>query len=739
MPLLRSSFFIAALALWATACNPIANPNNGDVPMLADAGTDGAAFMCDPVADDDGDCIPNGAEGCELDPPPDRDADGFADFSDSDSDGDGLNDGIEVGSSCQEPRDTDGDGLPDYLDADSDNDGALDRYEDRDGNGQIGSCSSLCQSDDDCIANLGEVCSQAPFDSVGVCVSFSCSEGESDPYNADTDGDGIQDGLEGTFICNPQSELNPDGLKKIKYVDSTDTQYVNANWRVALEVDSVETAPNIGSPGPFDSAHTFDLTEPEQEVAGFLVSRAGNFASALDESRDAIRLISSLFQVTQVTTRASGSPVESLDGFDSVVNTTLDVTTSAPIDVAELRGYMLAGLLERSPFDVALPPVGWQGEAAQQFTVVYQTIYRVENAQTIYTGAVVRRAAYDDRSRATGIHAGDMGNGTGNSISLNDETVECEQFFADQQATADIIWVIDESGSMNDERQALGTAANQFFEEALIAGLDFRMGVTDMNNTGPGGQPGIFASRQPGGTGDRWLLPNELAEFNANIQDPSGPDFADGGAEHGLTQGQAAITRHTPRNPMDPQMVREEAQLVVFYVTDERPDELEDLGILSDFNDVEPSLEQFNMINMAMAPYIQQFADNRAVANVISDPLPYGSVGCASEHAYGYYELVAATGGQIGDICQIDFSATVSAIIDSIVGQASPIVLEYFPISASIAVVRDSLIVPRRRQTGWDYRGDANSIVFFNMPIDPTDPAEIVISYRRWDEQRPVD
>lgn len=739
MPLLRSFLASTALVFWVSACNPIENPNNGDVPEQADARVDDDEFVCDVVADDDGDCIPNGAEGCELPTPPDRDADSFPDYQDSDSDGDGLNDGIEVGSNCQTPRDTDGDGLPDYLDADSDNDGALDRYEDRNGDGIIGSCTSICQTNDDCIAENGEACSRPPFASVGTCVSFLCSEGESDPYNADTDGDGIQDGLEGTYICNPQSELNPDGLKKIKYTDSSDTIYPNANWRVALEIDAVESTPNISNPGAFDSTHTFDLTDPDQEVAGFLVSRSGNFASALDESRDAIRLLGSLFQVSAVTTRASGSPLTSLDGFDTVVNTTLDVTTTAPIDVAELRGYMLSGLLERSPFDVALPPVGWQGEAATQFTVVYQTIYRVETAQTIYTGAVTRRAAYDDRTRATAIHAGDMANGTGNSISNNDEAIECEQFFADQQATADIIWVIDESGSMTDERAALATAANQFFEQALIAGLDFRMGVTDMNNTGPGGQPGIFASREAGGTGDRWLLPTELAEFNANIQDPSGPDFADGGAEHGLTQGKAAISRHTPRNPADPQTVREDSQLVVFYVTDERPDELEDLGIMSDFNDAMPTTEQFAMINAAMAPYIQQFSDNRAVAQVIGEPLPYGSAGCASEHAYGYYELVAATGGQIGDICQIDFTATVSAIIDAIVGQASPIVLEYFPISTSIAVVRDSLIVPRRRETGWDYRGDANSIVFFNMPIDPTDPSEIVISYRRWDEQRPVD
>src|SRR5688500_17507235 len=117
--------------------------------------------------------------------------------------------------------------------------------------------------------------------------------------------------------------------------------------------------------------------------------------------------------------------------------------------------------------------------------------------------------------------------------------------------------------------------------------------------------------------------------------------------------------------------------------------------------------------------YVADFTFNRAVAHVIAVPVPYTSPACTDqgETAYGYAELVAALGGQFGSICQTDLGPTLDAIIDTVIGEASPIVLSKYPISATIAVARDNIPIPRSRDTGWDYRAAANSIVFFNMPF----------------------
>ena len=719
------------LILALAACGPKAISGSADA-SIEDLG-------CDPALDNDGDCIPNREEGCGTLPAPDRDGDDQPDYNDIDSDGDGIRDSIEVGADCNSPRDTDGDGIPDYLDFDSDNDGIDDIYEDRDGNGAIGDCSQACDSTDECAE--GEYCSR-PIDGAtpGVCVSIECLGGESDPHNNDTDGDGTGDGDEGTFICNPQSEDNPSGLKRIKYADSANTIYSVANWRVALEVGALEGLPSIAVPAPLDSAYTFDMNSVELQVAGFLASRPADATSAVEESNALIGRLQANPLVGTLVTRVSGTNTTSLDGFDTVLSTTLQIQTSTNSDVTGLRAAIMADLLDRPAGDVTLPNLGWSGGTTNRFIMVFQTVYRAEDAQTLHMGAIATLEMYDDRTINTGLHVDDLSNGTGLSVSGNGEAIECDIFLADRQASADIIWIIDESGSVSDDRTRIATNASAFFAKAVSAGLDFRIGVTDMNNTGPGGEPGIFASRLSGGSGDRWLLSTEAAEFADNIEDPSGPDASDGGSEHGLTQGRAAINRHLPRSDADAQMVRENVKLVLIYVTDEKADEVEDAGILSEGN-YEPSSAEQAEIDTLLAPYIADFTSNDAIAHLIAEPLPFDAV-CSeggAEHAYGYYELVNATGGQIGSICQDDMGPTLDAIIDSIIGEASPIVLSKWPISASIAVARDAVVVPRSRNLGWDYRSAANSIIFYNMPFDPANPADIVVSYRRWENQVPVE
>jgi len=132
--------------------------------------------------------------------------------------------------------------------------------------------------------------------------------------------------------------------------------------------------------------------------------------------------------------------------------------------------------------------------------------------------------------------------------------------------------------------------------------------------------------------------------------------------------------------------------------------------------------------------------DNNAVVHLIAETLPYENPStCGAVHAYGYYELGNATGGQVGSICQSNLGPTIDTIIDSIVGEASPITLSTVPISASVSVARDNDFVVRSRMTGWDYRAGSNAIVFFNMPFDPANPSDIVVSYRRWADQDPLE
>ena len=63
-----------------------------------------AQAECVLSADDDGDCMTNAQEGCQITIPPDADGDGTPDYLDLDSDNDGIWDGDEVGPDCDNPR-----------------------------------------------------------------------------------------------------------------------------------------------------------------------------------------------------------------------------------------------------------------------------------------------------------------------------------------------------------------------------------------------------------------------------------------------------------------------------------------------------------------------------------------------------------------------------------------------------------------------------------------------------------
>ena len=711
----------------------------------SDSGPYGA---CRSGNDTDNDCIPDDAEGCNLSVAPDSDLDGIPDWADPDADGDGIGDQLEAGADCRNPRDSDGDNVPDYLDTDSDNDGLNDGMEDRNGDGRLGDCQTPCGDNTQCSARNFETCTSTSGAAAGVCVSADCLNGETSPYQQDTDRDGKPDSAEGTAICNPRTQDNPTGIKPLTFYDSADTRYRGANWRIAREVTDVVAEPILQSPDTVESAYQWDMTSPSVGIAGFLASRPAIGNSALHGANWAIERIENLSGVVNTIVRVSGTNRTSLDGDDIVVNTTLQLDTRLPTTVNALRMLLFPALLDRRSELIGYPTTDWVPQSDTRFIVRFQTSYRANAQQTVFSGGFARLSSYDNRARATFLHLDDMSNGTGLTVSRNGQQDECEQYVATESGQVDIIWVVDESGSVLDDRNRVRDNAEAFFRRATDRGLNFRMGVTDMNDTGPGDQPGIFAARMPSGTGDRWIpcprpdgQPCELDLFKAGIVDPSGIDAKDSTDEHGLTSARAALLRHLPRSDTDPQMVRTHAKLVVIFVTDEKADELEDQELLMEGN-LEPSTTDLEAIDTFMQDYVTLFADNDVTAHLIAEPLPHGDT-CSdggAEHAYGYYTLVNALGGQTGSICQTQLGPTLDAILDAISGEAAPITLSKFPISASITIARDGDLVSRSREVGWSFQAASNTIVFSGLPaFRPDAPSDIVVSYRRWKNQVPVD
>ncbi|MCK5799897.1 MAG: VWA domain-containing protein, partial [Deltaproteobacteria bacterium] len=321
---------------------------------------------------------------------------------------------------------------------------------------------------------------------------------------------------------------------------------------------------------------------------------------------------------------------------------------------------------------------------------------------------------------------------------------------------ADIIWVVDESGSMNDNRLDVANNAKNFFSRAVASGLDFRMAVTNVCETNDPGY-GRFCSKvypfnsngelvnsadqKDLGGDDRFLLPNEQDRFESCVKNP--PSF-EGGSEYGMHNAYKAVEKHLPRKANDPTKIRPDAALVIIVATDELPASLfnpfDPFMMLAMKNDcvLNPQHQDFILKNLyknhlAMWQGKTHNGEGKAVLHVIG-----GVCGnsCSADIAHGYMEVSQALGGTVADVCQKDLGQSLQLIIDAIAGVASQAILEYVPMSASLAVAVGPTELSRSRVNGFDYNSASNSLVFYNVAIKKGD--QVAASYRRWVAQEAI-
>ena len=199
----------------AIGTNPYDKDSDGDT--ISDTVEVGENHLAPPDSDDDGtidaldtdsdaDTIPDAVEAGDADldsPPVNSDGDQLPDYLDDDSDGDGIADSVEwnVDSDMDGNADIDADGdeIPNYLDLDSD---AAQEGDEEEGTGD---------DDGDGIPNFVDPIDDPPedldFDGDGLKNTKEEGETGTDPYNADTDGDGLSDKEEWE---GPTDPLDPD-------------------------------------------------------------------------------------------------------------------------------------------------------------------------------------------------------------------------------------------------------------------------------------------------------------------------------------------------------------------------------------------------------------------------------------------------------------------------------------------------------------------------------------------------
>ena len=531
----------------------------------------------------------------------------------------------------------------------------------------------------------------------------------------------------------PPPTCQPPGYKPVQL-----QQDQPGDWTVVLEAKSTYKSVAISKATAKQAAATFDYNVNWQQVAGFVVSRPSAATAATAEVTAALAQIKAgvYGSVTQLSAGTAGT---SHDGFGTVKVTALELKLASTSDVSLTRNKLVPAVLGLPAAALTGLPSSF-GVPATTFVVRFTTVLR-KDGRVLFIGAVTEKAADADVSKITGSMSMDLANGTALAPGGETTTKDCykDTVAAPPKNKVDFIWVMDESGSMSDNRANIAANAAKLFTAATNHSLDFRMGVT--NVCSPKGSykaaVGKFCSKiststsDMGGT-DRFLLPTEQSIFAACIKNPPGYE---GGAEYGLVNAKAAVANHLPRAANSPSKIRSDAQLVIIVVTDEFPESL--ASTIGYGNSKQCSLSASTQAKVDAAlktTYLDYFSGKTALGADIDFFQVIGGTcknACNAYVAHGYKELAHAFGGTVYDVCQKDLSSSIKKIIDGINAAGSPIKLKKIPVSASLAVAADGKTLARSRWSGFDYAPGSNTIQLYGSATIKKG-SKLAVSYQRW-------
>jgi hypothetical protein len=453
------------------------------------------------------------------------------------------------------------------------------------------------------------------------------------------------------------------------------------NLRLSLPPGTTVTAVALPQAAPAESA----VALAEEGAVGLVATAASSSAgedlfAQLADLRE--RLAATLqSRGGKLTSPGGGVEGRTYDGHRVLQKVIWDISVPGGCSPAQARDLLLSAFLART---LEGPPPA--GPAAVPATGLRIRLSLAALPQQALLAAGIAPLAGLSPAESVDVLLDDFGNGTAVGRPGAAMELGCDRAPLGPVPVADIIWVIDESGSMDDNRADIVRNAESLFRRVRALGIDFRMGVTGVKNPRSGATLGRFCSRPSSdraddGGEDRFLLPAEQALFSACVFNPP---YYEPFEEYGLSNGYWAIKRHLPRGKGVASKIREGAQVALIFVTDEVPQEI----MKGCSFEGQPGTLQYSgdfptSTSCKLAPGIldQQLDPFKALLESVSLPkarltvhLIGGICGnrCGADVAHGYQDLARAFGGQVGDVCQPNLETTLNEIVDTIAGGGPP-------------------------------------------------------------------
>jgi len=273
----------------------------------------------------------------------------------------------------------------------------------------------------------------------------------------------------------------------------------------------------------------------------------------------------------------------------------------------------------------------------------------------------------------------------------------------------DVLWVIDNSGSMAPAQANLAANFNNFISSFISKGYDFQLSVITTE--------AYLESIDS-------VTYSTFADFRSNagmsIVDQNTPDIQSSfvtNATQGITgygdERAFQSIREALNSNVNAGFIRPNSFLSVIIVSDE--DDISHPGI-SYLSWMDPGLDPVSDYITFLDGITNSTANKRnyTVNGIITtdqacaDSLT-ASGGFTIPVGLRYLDLINQTGGVAGSICDTQFDISLQAISENVVQQVSIIPLSELPVPESVVVVIDSVPLDN---TSWSYDSVSNSIVF---------------------------
>jgi hypothetical protein len=304
-----------------------------------------------------------------------------------------------------------------------------------------------------------------------------------------------------------------------------------------------------------------------------------------------------------------------------------------------------------------------------------------------------------------------------NSVDRNSFT---DVFNQEPVADVDILWVVDDSTSMESEQQLVADGFEAFISTIEDTNINFQVGVvtTDMDAANPDrgtliGDPAFITPED-----------DYVALFEDRVR--VGVDGSD--QEKGLAAALDALSEPKASGVNDG-FLRKDAVLSIIFVSDE--DDCSDEDRLASGDGRSCYDEEDELV--AVKDYIDAFKALKADTNgrVLASGIvgPDVSENCPDTWPGHRYQATSqGLGGIIGSICDSDYSDIMDQMGLAVSGVLTVFQLSYVPLLETLEVAIDDELIPEDPDQGWTF-DDEYYTIRFDGDVVPERGTTVTVTY----------